>query len=456
MAVLSLTAVTDLQFYKTLTNYLEYTSGTSKMADCREKIADVLPDLDDLLQCPVCYEIPSGQIFQCNEGHHVCGSCKARLNLCPVCRSMFFGTRNYAMEELIANVRKFQASRAGSTVAKEPEGSPASSSVTSSARPESVSQDSASPTLPEQQALINRAPMPCKGLFRCLCCKEGDPVRLPSGRLLNHLRYFHSSDLVEGKSENGQYLQAWQIATVPARTVIALRVADLGQFFIVIEIERKLICAWMAMAATAWMCQDYCYTITLAGIDREAYFSDAVVSVKSCEGTLKRRNNCLLVRGNDARAMTSTPTVNVRVAVRRDNGAGSGPPRAVLRVANPGEGTLEPLIQGLQEDVERLTRAFTTLGRNMRTDIQADIESLLEAPSMPVRRVGSAPGTAPPVSNRVTPLRTAPALSVEEVRNPWLNLTPRMLQSLNEPLVNGGVPNAARGRSSRRRHRQRR
>lgn len=70
---------------------------------------DALPDLDDLLQCPVCYEIPSGQIFQCNEGHHVCGRCKMRLDVCPVCRALFFGTRNYAMEELIANVRKLRA-----------------------------------------------------------------------------------------------------------------------------------------------------------------------------------------------------------------------------------------------------------------------------------------------------------------------------------------------------------
>lgn len=70
---------------------------------------DALPDLDDLLQCPVCYEIPTGQIFQCNEGHHVCGRCKMRLDVCPVCRALFFGTRNYAMEELIANVTKLRA-----------------------------------------------------------------------------------------------------------------------------------------------------------------------------------------------------------------------------------------------------------------------------------------------------------------------------------------------------------
>lgn len=70
---------------------------------------ETLPDLDDLLQCPVCYEIPSGQIFQCNEGHHVCGRCKMRLDVCPVCRAFFFGTRNYAMEELIDNVKKLRA-----------------------------------------------------------------------------------------------------------------------------------------------------------------------------------------------------------------------------------------------------------------------------------------------------------------------------------------------------------
>ncbi|OWR52558.1 Tyrosine kinase receptor Cad96Ca [Danaus plexippus plexippus] len=53
------------------------------MVEKAEVKPESLLNLDDLLQCPVCYEIPSGQIFQCNEGHHVCGRCKMRLDVCP-------------------------------------------------------------------------------------------------------------------------------------------------------------------------------------------------------------------------------------------------------------------------------------------------------------------------------------------------------------------------------------
>lgn len=47
------------------------------------------------------------------------------------------------------------------------------------------------------QQSIQRPPQACKGLFRCLSCKNGKGVRLPAARLLNHLRYFHSPELIE-------------------------------------------------------------------------------------------------------------------------------------------------------------------------------------------------------------------------------------------------------------------
>ena len=42
--------------------------------------------------CPVCFELPSGEVFQCRNGHLLCAEClqqhrnTARRNTCPTCR----------------------------------------------------------------------------------------------------------------------------------------------------------------------------------------------------------------------------------------------------------------------------------------------------------------------------------------------------------------------------------
>ncbi|XP_072936067.1 uncharacterized protein [Epargyreus clarus] len=337
-----------------------------------------LLNLDDLLQCPVCYEIPTGQIFQCNEGHHVCGRCKVRLDVCPVCRALFFGTRNYAMEELIANFRKLRAFKsAGKGSAGS--GSSASSTTTKDAASTELENDVADENIDNDNESTDqplRAPPACKGLFRCLCCKIGKAERLPTARLLNHLRYFHAPDLIEGRSENGEYLQAWHFSTTPGRLVTAVRVAEMGIFFLIIEIGCHCIHAWLTMASSPWVAQTYNYTITLSGVDREAIFTDCVWSVRSCEGTLKKRGHCLKVSGLDARALLSAAAIGGRLSVRPtppDQLANQTQPRAVMRVANRGSDSvianndlgerLEPFLQDLQNDVARLSRAFASLGR---------------------------------------------------------------------------------------------
>ncbi|KAJ8734761.1 hypothetical protein PYW08_014011 [Mythimna loreyi] len=355
------------------------------MSEQVEVKPDALPDLDDLLQCPVCYEIPSGQIFQCNEGHHVCGRCKMRLDVCPVCRALFFGTRNYAMEELIANVRKLRAFKLGGKITTDscPEtNTPAKENITEVPENESVGDDGSEQSSQSTQ----RPPNACKGLFRCLSCKNGNGVRLPAARLLNHLRYFHSPELIEGKSENGEYVQAWQFSTVPGRIVTAVRVSDMGIFFLIIEITNDNVCAWLSMAASPWVAHEFSYTVTISGNDREAIFSDCVWSVRSCEGTLKKRGRCLVVSGIDARALIAPVSISGKLSVRRtppEQLATQTQPRAVLRVANRVNNRdnshthahdLEPFLQDLQNDVARLSRAFATLGREANALVRSEAE----------------------------------------------------------------------------------
>ncbi|ODM92662.1 E3 ubiquitin-protein ligase SIAH1 [Orchesella cincta] len=59
--------------------------------------------MEEHLKCPICFEIPAQEIYQCASGHTVCGTCSANLELCPQCREPY-GTkkiRNRALEQIL-------------------------------------------------------------------------------------------------------------------------------------------------------------------------------------------------------------------------------------------------------------------------------------------------------------------------------------------------------------------
>jgi len=62
--------------------------------------------IERCLECPVCMDVckPPTQVWQCPEGHIICGSCvsKPGLKICPQCRTSLAGrlSRNRALEEL--------------------------------------------------------------------------------------------------------------------------------------------------------------------------------------------------------------------------------------------------------------------------------------------------------------------------------------------------------------------
>lgn len=62
-------------------------------------------------KCPICFEIPEKEIFQCQNGHTICDICIQSLSLCPQCR-IELGTskiRNRGLEELL-DMMKFDCS----------------------------------------------------------------------------------------------------------------------------------------------------------------------------------------------------------------------------------------------------------------------------------------------------------------------------------------------------------
>lgn len=93
------------------------------------------------------------------------------------------------------------------------------------------------------------------------------------------------------------------------------------------------------------------------------------------------------MEGPDAHALIAAASISGKLSVRRsptDQGTQQAQPRAVLRVASRGiardsdretaSNELEPFLQNLQNDVERLTRVFASLGREANALVRSEAE----------------------------------------------------------------------------------
>ncbi|KAF0298972.1 putative E3 ubiquitin-protein ligase sinah [Amphibalanus amphitrite] len=67
------------------------------VTDMRKVISCLL----DVLECPVCYQELYPPIYQCNNGHPVCSSCRPRVRACPVCKAWMYHVRALALEKII-------------------------------------------------------------------------------------------------------------------------------------------------------------------------------------------------------------------------------------------------------------------------------------------------------------------------------------------------------------------
>uniref|UniRef100_A0A6N2M6U4 RING-type E3 ubiquitin transferase n=1 Tax=Salix viminalis TaxID=40686 RepID=A0A6N2M6U4_SALVM len=62
-------------------------------------------NMQDLLECPVCFTIMYPPIFQCPNGHTLCSQCRARVkNSCPICRGELGNIRCLALEKIAESI----------------------------------------------------------------------------------------------------------------------------------------------------------------------------------------------------------------------------------------------------------------------------------------------------------------------------------------------------------------
>ena len=61
--------------------------------------------LKDILECPVCLQVPrQPPIYQCELGHCICSVCHAKLTNCPVCRVPIGKTRSLVSEKIVSRM----------------------------------------------------------------------------------------------------------------------------------------------------------------------------------------------------------------------------------------------------------------------------------------------------------------------------------------------------------------
>lgn len=70
-----------------------------KTEDDNEK--GVLDPLLEYGECPICYNTILTDIFQCKNGHIICGDCKVKCTCCPSCRDYSLNNRNLVLETLL-------------------------------------------------------------------------------------------------------------------------------------------------------------------------------------------------------------------------------------------------------------------------------------------------------------------------------------------------------------------
>jgi hypothetical protein len=88
-------------------------SASFALPGITDKIANLVLDkneeLEILIECPICFNVPKGHIFNCSKGHSVCSDCYSKMSQCGTCfvdyTKKSSKSRNYALETIANHFR---------------------------------------------------------------------------------------------------------------------------------------------------------------------------------------------------------------------------------------------------------------------------------------------------------------------------------------------------------------
>lgn len=87
-------------------NFFRKPDGPQASTSSISKTDQVLREVLDTLDCPVCLEFLKTPIYMCESGHDLCSLCRTKLPLpiCPLCNTSITNQRNYRLEAIVEKV----------------------------------------------------------------------------------------------------------------------------------------------------------------------------------------------------------------------------------------------------------------------------------------------------------------------------------------------------------------
>ena len=67
---------------------------------------NVATQLEELIECSVCFETPKDHIYQCENGHLYCSECRVKLEKCAICREPLANSRCLMAEKVISILKE--------------------------------------------------------------------------------------------------------------------------------------------------------------------------------------------------------------------------------------------------------------------------------------------------------------------------------------------------------------
>ena len=82
---------------------LELNENEEKLKTQKRKMQDMTGQSQVIPECPVCLDkmTATTRIYNCKNGHLVCGTCKPRLSNCATCRDGEYICRATAVEQIV-------------------------------------------------------------------------------------------------------------------------------------------------------------------------------------------------------------------------------------------------------------------------------------------------------------------------------------------------------------------
>ncbi|KAF7388181.1 hypothetical protein HZH66_010948 [Vespula vulgaris] len=311
----------------------------SVLEETRQKWYDIL---ENLLECPVCCEIPKNNILQCASGHHICISCRYQLQNCPICKNHFSNTRNFFAEEMANKLEEIMISLMYPT--NKINRRILENKICVSTQTEKIFK--ASVEVQTRNILIcnnkqtqtyntwmengstrkkidkRKFHYPKIGKGNYPCCLGSCTMSLSFEKIIEHLKSTHKDVFYEFKEDNGVFTQNCELEyMIPRDHDLAVYVRNMGLFFINIRIlHTGDLRGMILLVNSASASKHFTFEITIGLEKRSKTYSGMVKTCRLVDW--QAMDDCLYINNSEIQQkemVCQNGTFNCSFSIKRSN-----------------------------------------------------------------------------------------------------------------------------------------